>query len=269
MIDKDIADITAAVKTLTGYRLIYRPNSDRHNLPAEYSLHHGPVCSRLKADTQRKCNIDCVQKVNRRAQGKDSIFLKRCHAGLLELVIPVFGTLGLEGCFLLGPMKRAGSKLAYRKLDAEYKQLPFYNKQAVNSAGKLLRLLSGFIGSAAGEIRAGKPEAEDKINKAINLVNAGIKTGIKAYEVAKACGVSQWYFLHLFKRKTGMSFTNYAKRMRLEKAKALLSATELKISSIMEETGYVNENIFYLAFKKYTGTTPGKFRALSKLKTRI
>ena len=57
--------------------------------------------------------------------------------------------------------------------------------------------------------------------------------------------------------------------MRLEKAKTLLSSTGLKISSIMEETGYINENIFYLAFKKYTGTTPGKFRTLSKLKLKI
>ena len=204
MTGKNIIDITAAVKALTGYRLIYRPNNDRLRLPEEYSLHGGPVCGKLKAETQLQCNIDCVKKVNRRAPGKNSIYLKRCHAGILELVIPVFGTMGLDGAFLLGPMRRAGSKPAYHKLLAEYEKLPFYNKQAVESAGKLLKLFSEFFGNAAGEMNTGKPEADDKINKAVHLVNSRIKTGIKSYEVAEACGVSQWYFLHLFKRKNVM-----------------------------------------------------------------
>ncbi len=269
MTENEVIDILAAVKTLTGCHAIYRTNNERLRLPAEYSLHYGPVCEKLKIETQLKCNIDCVQKVNRRAQNKQAIYLKKCHAGVFELVIPVFSTMGLEGCFLLGPMRRAKSRLAYHKLIAEYEKLPLYNKEAVAGAGKLLKVFAEFMGNTAGEIEAGKTEGENKINKALALVNARIKSGIKAYEVAKACGLSQWYFLHLFKRKTGMSFTNYVKRMRLEKAKTLLVCTGLKIISIMEETGYVNENIFYLAFKKYTGTTPGNFRTLTKIQTKI
>ena len=269
MTENNIIEILAAVKTLTGCHAIYRPNNERLLLPAEYSLHHGPVCGKLKVETQLKCNIDCVQKVNKQAQSKQAVYLKRCHAGVYELVIPVFSAMGLEGCFLLGPMRRAGSRLTYRRLLSEYRKLPFYDKQAIAGAGKILRVFSEFTGKVSEETGAGNEEAEDRINKALGLVNAGIKGGIKAYEVAKACGVSRWYFLHLFKRKTGMSFTNYVKRMRLEKAKTLLSSTGQKISSIMEETGYVNENIFYLAFKKYTGTTPGKFRTLSKTQAKI
>ncbi len=262
MTAKDFIDIIKAVKTLSGCRLIYRPNNDKIALPAEFCLHSGSVCGTLKKTAQVKCNIDCVQKLNKKTPGK-KYFIKKCHAGILELVVPVYGPGGYEANFMFGPFRPETASFKYNRLFKEYKALPVYDKHAVQAVQKLLLPAAMLAGETPEESVSARNEAQDKITGALELINGRIKTGLKASEAAKACGLSPWYFLHLFKRKTGMSFTNYKKRLRLEKAKELLATTGMKVRGVMEETGYANENIFYMAFNKYTGMTPGVYRKRS------
>ncbi len=62
------------------------------------------------------------------------------------------------------------------------------------------------------------------------------------------------------KSLTGMSITNYMNHIRIEKAKDLLKTTQLTISEIAYDVGFVSSNYFARSFKKITHTSPASYR---------
>ncbi|WP_409346147.1 helix-turn-helix domain-containing protein [Paenibacillus sp. MBLB4367] len=68
------------------------------------------------------------------------------------------------------------------------------------------------------------------------------------------------HFSNLFKQEVGVTFTEYIIAYRIEKAKELLTQTDLKVSDIAERLQYNNSQNFIRTFKRVTGITPGEYR---------
>jgi two-component system response regulator YesN len=68
------------------------------------------------------------------------------------------------------------------------------------------------------------------------------------------------YLSRLFKEETGMTLTGYILKVRMDKAMELIESTNMKFYEIGEKVGYDNTQRFFVAFKKYTGVTPKKYR---------
>lgn len=81
-----------------------------------------------------------------------------------------------------------------------------------------------------------------------------------AAELAQRLNISESYFESLYKKLFGISFRQDVIRMRVERAKFLVTTTDLPLEQVAEICGYANEVHFYRQFKKLTGTSPGKFR---------
>lgn len=73
--------------------------------------------------------------------------------------------------------------------------------------------------------------------------------------------LSSAYFSTLFKKNTGMSFTSYVTKVRMEAAVQLLRDTDEKTYQIAEKIGYLDPNYFSYVFKRYFGVSPSKYRA--------
>ena len=56
------------------------------------------------------------------------------------------------------------------------------------------------------------------------------------------------------------NLSKYIKQYRMEKAKELLTDTNMKIVNISEKTGYPNVSYFCQSFREYFGVSPQKFR---------
>lgn len=83
-------------------------------------------------------------------------------------------------------------------------------------------------------------------------------TGIAA--AARMAHMSESYFSRLFKSEMGVGFVDYVNGARMEKAKALLSGTDLLICEVAQAVGIENANYFSILFKKATGMPPGEYR---------
>jgi two-component system, response regulator YesN len=68
------------------------------------------------------------------------------------------------------------------------------------------------------------------------------------------------YVSTLFKQSTGETFIEYVTRTRFERAKQLLSNSQLRMHEIASSVGFADANYFSIAFKKYHGFTPSEFR---------
>jgi YesN/AraC family two-component response regulator len=83
-------------------------------------------------------------------------------------------------------------------------------------------------------------------------------------QVAKAVNTSTFYFCKLFKKVTGLNFTDYVSRVRIEKAKNLLLNPNLRVSEIAFEVGFQSLTHFNRVFKKIIGQSPTEYRAQVK-----
>jgi two-component system response regulator YesN len=57
-----------------------------------------------------------------------------------------------------------------------------------------------------------------------------------------------------------VNFTDWLNRLRVDKAKNLLTQTNLKTYEIAEKVGYRDYKYFSMVFKKITGSPPQEFK---------
>ncbi len=79
-------------------------------------------------------------------------------------------------------------------------------------------------------------------------------------KIASGLGVSVSYFQHSYKAEFSVSCLDDIILSRIERAKQLLSSSDLRISEIAEQCGYQSNRHFSRQFKQYTGTTPTEYR---------
>lgn len=79
-------------------------------------------------------------------------------------------------------------------------------------------------------------------------------------EMADSMSMSRSGFQHLYKKMFGVSVINDVISGRIERAKRLLSSTNLTVSEIAEKCGYSTEYNFMRQFKSRVGKTPTEYR---------
>ena len=79
-------------------------------------------------------------------------------------------------------------------------------------------------------------------------------------EMAGAVGISPFHFAREFKRATGLAPHQYLVKVRIERAKAWLSKSELPIVEVGLRAGFNNQSHFTRLFHKRTGLTPKAYR---------
>ncbi len=100
----------------------------------------------------------------------------------------------------------------------------------------------------------------DKINRIYEYVFQNIHQGIKLEDAASLVFMEPSSFCRYFKKKTGQTFMDYVKSVRIGIAAKLLAETDKQITQICYESGYNNLANFNHYFKFYIGKTPSEYR---------
>ncbi|MBQ8814517.1 MAG: response regulator [Lachnospiraceae bacterium] len=77
---------------------------------------------------------------------------------------------------------------------------------------------------------------------------------------AQAVALNKDYLSNLFKKETGISFSDYVNLQRIKKAQELLTGTHLRTYQIAQQVGFQDESYFSRVFKKIVGMRPGEYR---------
>ena len=95
---------------------------------------------------------------------------------------------------------------------------------------------------------------------AIDYISEHLHSRIRIEEIAEHLQINPAYLSRAFKAETGMTFTDYVNRKKVEEAVGLLSYSEysdLEISSLL---CFSSQSYFIKIFKKYIGMTPKEYK---------
>lgn len=99
----------------------------------------------------------------------------------------------------------------------------------------------------------------DVIEKAKRYIESNYMKEINLDELALHVSMSTFYFSRIFTKIEGMNFRDYLIKIRMEKAKSLLRQGNKSIKQVALEVGYIDQNYFSKAFKKYTNMSPKEY----------
>ena len=130
------------------------------------------------------------------------------------------------------------------------------------SVVKLLAIFAQHLAMVSNQVFIQQENAESPvIKRAKEYICEHQAEKLSLGSVAKAVNMSTFYFCKMFKKVTGINFTDYLSRVRIEKAKNLLLNPNLRVSEIAFEVGFQSLTHFNRVFKKILGQSPTDYRA--------
>jgi len=96
--------------------------------------------------------------------------------------------------------------------------------------------------------------------RAMEYIRANYDKDISMTMVSNHVSLNYSYFSQAFKEYAGMSFVQYLKKLRIDKAKELLATTDLKVMEIGERAGFENTKHFNRVFRDEVGVAPLEYR---------
>jgi len=126
-------------------------------------------------------------------------------------------------------------------------------------SGAVLHLI-GACYAAVKQSTAENKEAENIINRARLLFRSNISNAYSPEQAAQELNVGYSWFRKLFKSYTGLSPGQYYLQLKIEKAKDLLSNSNMPVKEISIALNFESNFYFSRIFKEKTGLRPTEYR---------
>jgi AraC-like DNA-binding protein len=239
-----------------------------------------PFC-RLVRNTV-KGSLACANiegTVQRRAGKEMTPRPERCFAGLCVIAVPVVVGGAHVATWMAGevlckkPAKHEFARLAKQLLKLgcnkrdlvrakkAYFQTPVVSQERLQAAARLLSLFAQSLSDYASHCLIASQCCEPPpVALAKDYFQTHMNERLTMRIVAHQVHLSPCYFCRIFKKATGMTFTEYASRVRVEKAKSLLASPPTRMSEVAYSAGFGSIPRFNSAFREYAGKSPSKYR---------
>jgi AraC-like DNA-binding protein len=269
-------DYEAAFRETTGLPIVLRP-VEAMDLPHHGDPREAPFCA-LMAQSNHSCAA-CLQ-LQRRVEEEARLEPKtlRCFAGLCDSAVPVrvgekvVAFLQTGQILPQAPTKagfnraarellRYGSTTDVKRLEEAYFQTRVVPKRHYDSILRLLAIFAQHLAAVSNQLMVQGAAAESPaITRARRLIAERHTEELSLGEMARSVNMSAFYFCKSFKQATGMTFTDYLARVRVEKVRNLLLNPHKRISEAAYEAGFQSLSQFNRVFRRVAGEAPTAYR---------
>ena len=101
-----------------------------------------------------------------------------------------------------------------------------------------------------------------QLKQVVEFVEKNYASPLTLQQLSASVSMSPKYFCRFFSEMTHQTPMDYLNRQRIEEACFQLSTTDDSITEIAYRTGFNDLSYFIRTFRKYKGTTPGKYKKL-------
>jgi AraC-like DNA-binding protein/ligand-binding sensor protein len=269
-------DYEAAFGSATGLPLTLR-HADSLALGLQGQGNENPFCA-IMAESSPSCAACLeVQELIRSTEGEAAKSVT-CFAGLCDTGVPIrvgpelvgflqTGQVSLKPLTSKGFHKVAqrlvemGAKVDLRRLEDAYFHSRMLTEEQYAGFVRLLEIFANHLSLVANQLMVQEATQESPFGRRVKAyVEEHMADEIDLEHAAHALHVSTFYFCKMFKKTTGLTFTDYLGRVRIERAKALLLDHNKHISEVAYEVGFGSLSHFNRVFKKVAGRSPTEYR---------
>ncbi len=140
----------------------------------------------------------------------------------------------------------------------------YENKGAGSDAmlQSLLEVLLIWLARKRGTIEEVETPRERRVAlpQLLDYINSHYTEPLRLYDVAERYHYSPNPFSKMFRKRFGMTFTDYLHKKRVEAAKERLKLSADTVYDICRAVGYTNSSEFYRVFREQVGMTPAEYR---------
>jgi AraC family transcriptional regulator len=102
--------------------------------------------------------------------------------------------------------------------------------------------------------------APARLRKVVELVHAEMDSDLSLEELADAAGLSITHFSQMFRESTGQSPHQFVLHRRVERAKEMLRAGEVRVLDVAVACGFKSQQHFARVFRSVCGASPTQYR---------
>jgi AraC-like DNA-binding protein len=271
-----LQDYERAFSEATGLPLKFAP-AGRRRAGMRGSEKANPFCTTM-AETEPGCRM-CVDMQDRLAADESGTSqTAACIANLTDSAIPVRVGEKVLGYLQTGQvalrqltrddfrrvtefLKKGGAEVDWATLEHAYFETKVISRKQYMAVVRLLEVFAQHLSLAAEQIATQQAHPEPPmVERARALIEERHAEELSLIDVARAVNASTFHFCKMFKKATGMTFTEYLSLVRVAKAKKLLANPQARISEIAYEAGFASLTHFNRMFKRITGQSPSEFR---------
>ncbi|MGN1369391.1 MAG: helix-turn-helix domain-containing protein [Aristaeellaceae bacterium] len=103
---------------------------------------------------------------------------------------------------------------------------------------------------------------EDAFNRALDHLNKNCMDDLTLDSLAAYAGFSRYTLSRMFRQHTGVTFTQYLSRRRVDMAMELLSGTRMPVTQVALQCGFNSIATFNRVFREVKGCTPTQYRGI-------
>jgi len=269
-------DYERAFQEATGLPLNLRP-IETFDLPHQDSPYENPFCALMGSTNQTCAACLQLQRKMEEAAGLKPKTLK-CFAGLCDSAVPIRGGEDLIAFLQTGqillhrPNRREFSRIArqliqwgadvdLKRVEEAYFRSRVLTKPQYESILRLLTIFAQHLAALSNQLIVQEEKAESpQIARAKVFITDHQGEDLSLSAVARAVNMSAFYFCKVFKQATGLTFTDYLARIRVEKVKNLLLDPHKRISEVAFAAGFQSLSQFNRVFRKIAGEAPTAYR---------
>lgn len=246
---------------------------DKNGADIQIFGNHSDFCRMMNncPEGHRRCVCSDRLAVQHSAETR-SPYMYRCHAGLREVVVPIFD--GGEPVAFMGfgqvlndatyeeQWERTRATLSWYDGDMDKLRECFWRverlpDEKVCAYRDILRSLTSYI-QLERMIRTAQPSDEQRLEE---YIDTHYMEKLSLARMAAELNMGTTKLCALAKRLTGEgSITAMTARRRIAEAKTLLLDRDLSVAQIAERVGFSDYNYFTKTFKKLVGVTPSQYK---------
>ncbi len=152
-----------------------------------------------------------------------------------------------------------------RSAKVQFEHVPVMQPERYDAAIAILQSFALQLGDSAHRLLfANATHEPEAVRNAKVFIHQHLAEPMSLEAVARAVNVSPFHFCKLFKRATGLTFTDFVNRARVEKAKRMLMKPAARITEVAYDVGFQSLSHFNRSFRRIADESPTEFRGRMK-----
>ena len=260
-----LLDLIQSFYNLTGIKVAVYDSDCREILA--YPAYSTALCTMMDEklcarSTQHLCE-KCVREKR--------VLIEKCHAGLTEVVAPLFDGVSVMGYIMFGQITNRQDRTSFfqdvisrcgtygldgQKLQAALDEILYYSNDQLDDASKIL----GALARCIVYDQLVYPAEASISQKIIAYIRQNLAKDLSVKELCGVFYLSKSEIYRITKSYMPGGIAAFVKEERLKKAAELLKSTNLTAWEIAAEIGFSDVNYFLRSFKDTYGLSAGAYR---------